>query len=143
MAAFSPFFIPQKEVELFDALNEELIDDILGQYVDIYKISLDDTKANIYGEAGTKYYQTGFRVNCLISWEEPVFQQLEAGPDLDTNVELYFHRNTLAEAGFLPEVGDVLLFNGSKVTHGIEKVTEGQRLSLNLWTVPNTRKTLI
>ena len=42
MAAFSPFFIPQKEVELFDALNEELIDDILGQYVDIYKISLDD-----------------------------------------------------------------------------------------------------
>jgi len=111
MAAFSPFFIPKKEVELFDALNEELIDDILGQYVDIYKISLDDTKANIYGEAGTKYYQTGFRVNCLISWEEPVFQQLEAGPDLDTNVELYFHRNTLADAGFAPEVGDVCDWN--------------------------------
>ena len=39
--------------------------------------------------------------------------------------------------------GDVLLFDGSKVTHGVEKVIEGQRLSLNLWTVPNTRKTLI
>ena len=50
MAETKPFFIPQKEVDLIDVLNEELIDDILGQYVDIYKVSVDDTEDNIYGE---------------------------------------------------------------------------------------------
>ena len=39
-----PFFIPTKEIELFDAMNEELIDDIIGQTVDIYKISVEDTE---------------------------------------------------------------------------------------------------
>ena len=41
MATNKPFFVPQKEVDLFDAFNEELIDDIIGQTVDIYKISIE------------------------------------------------------------------------------------------------------
>ena len=45
-----PFFIPQKEVNLIDVMNEELIDEIVGQTVDIYKISVDDTDENVYGE---------------------------------------------------------------------------------------------
>ena len=73
MAATKPFFIPQKEVDLFDVLNEELIDDILGQYVDIYKISVDDTETNLYGESSTKYFERGFRVNCLFSFVNFVF----------------------------------------------------------------------
>lgn len=32
--------------------------------------------------------------------------------------------------------GDVLTFNGSRVFHGVEKVEEGTRLSLNIWTKP-------
>ena len=32
--------------------------------------------------------------------------------------------------------GDVLVFDGSQLMHGVEKVTEGTRLSLNIWTLP-------
>ena len=46
--ANGPFFVPQKEVDLIDAFNEELIDEIVGQYVDIYKVSVEDTEENIY-----------------------------------------------------------------------------------------------
>ena len=42
-----PFFVPQKEIELIDVMNEELIDEIVGQTVDIYKISIDDTEENM------------------------------------------------------------------------------------------------
>ena len=45
-----PFFIPQKEVDLFDAFNEELIDEIVGQSVDVYKVSVENTNDNVYGE---------------------------------------------------------------------------------------------
>jgi hypothetical protein len=111
MAETKPFFIPQKEVDLIDVLNEELIDDILGQYVDIYKVSVDDTEDNIYGESSTKYFEQGFRVNCLISFEEPTIEQNDFGPDLNANLEMYFHRTTLKEADFYPEIGDIVDWN--------------------------------
>ena len=41
--ATKPFFVPKKEVNLFDAFNEELIDEVVGQSVDIYKVSLDES----------------------------------------------------------------------------------------------------
>ena len=119
-----PFFIPQKEVQLFDAMNEELIDEIVGQTVDIYKISIDDTEENMYGESTTKYYNDGFRVNCLINFVEPTMETDDFGADLNTAVELYFHRNTLKDAGFFPEVGDIVDWN--KFYFEINSVTEPQ-----------------
>ena len=109
--ANSPFFVPQKEIDLIDAFNEELIDEIVGQYVDIYKVSVEDTEENIYGESSTKYFDRGFRVNCLILYNDPEILQEDFGPDLNSSIEMYFHRTTLKEAGFYPEMGDIVDWN--------------------------------
>ena len=122
-----PFFVPQKEVQLFDVMNEELIDEIEGQTVDIYKISIDDTEENMYGESTTKYYNDGFRVNCLINFIEPEMLQDEFGADLNTSIEMYFHRNTLKDAGFLPEVGDIVDWNDFYFE--INSITEPQLIA--------------
>ena len=45
MSATKPFFIPSKEINLIDSMNEELIDEVLGQYVDIYKVDVENTDA--------------------------------------------------------------------------------------------------
>ena len=111
MAETRPFFITQKEINLFDALNEELIDNIIGQTVDIYKISVEDTEENLYGESPTKYYDKGFRVNCLILYNDPETLQDEFGADLNVSIEMYFHRTTLLEANFYPEIGDIVDWN--------------------------------
>ena len=122
-----PFFIPQKEVNLIDVMNEELIDEIVGQTVDIYKISIDDTEENMYGESTTKYYNDGFRVNCLINFIEPEMLQDEFGADLNTSIEMYFHRNTLKDAGFFPEVGDIVDWNDFYFE--INSITEPQLIA--------------
>jgi hypothetical protein len=106
-----PFFIPRKEIELIDVMNEELIDEIIGQTVDIYKISVEDTEENMYGESTTKYYDKGFRVNCLIQFNEPEVLQDEFGADVNTSIEMYFHRKTLQDSNFYPEVGDIVDWN--------------------------------
>ena len=111
MSRTSPFFLPQKEIDLIDSMNEELIDEIVGQSVDIYKVSIDNTDENVYGESTTKYYEVGFRVNCLILFDEPTVEQDEFGADVNTRIEMYFHRTTLKEAGFFPEVGDIVDWN--------------------------------
>ena len=125
--ANKPFFVPQKEVNLIDSMNEELIDEIVGQTVDIYKISVENTEENLYGESSTKYYNDGFRVNCLINWSEPSVDQDEFGPDVNTSVELYFHRTTLEEAGFYPEIGDIVDWNDTYFE--VNAVTEPQLIA--------------
>ena len=67
--ATKPFFVPQKEIDLIDSMNEELIDNIVGQYVDVYKISVQDTEENMYGESLTKYYDRELQPQ---SWEESI-----------------------------------------------------------------------
>ena len=44
--ATRPFFVPQKEINLINKMNEELIDEVVGQSVDIYKISIDNTEVS-------------------------------------------------------------------------------------------------
>ena len=125
--ATKPFFVPQKEVDLIDSMNEELIDEIVGQYVDIYKLSLDDTEENMYGESTTKYYDKGFRVNCLIQFNEPETMQDDFGADLNTTIEMYFHRTSLKEAGFFPEIGDIV--NWNEMYFEMNSVTEPQLIA--------------
>ena len=110
--ANKPFFVPQKEINMIDSMNEELIDEIVGQAVDIYKITIENTDDNIYGESSTKYYDQGFRVNCLIQFDEPEVDVTEFGTDVNATMEMYFHRTTLVEANFYPEVGDIVDWNG-------------------------------
>ena len=54
-----PLFMASKEARLIESMNQELIDELVGQTVDIYKVNLDETDTNIYGEADeTKIFET-------------------------------------------------------------------------------------
>ena len=114
MSATKPFFISDKEISLFDSMNEELIDEFVGQSVDIYKINTEHTKGNIYGESTTKYFNVGFRVNCLIRYNAPEVEQFnDIGPDNNSTIDLNFQRNNLASGSlnFFPEAGDICDWN--------------------------------
>ena len=112
--ATTPFFVPKKEIDLIDSFNEELIDEIIGQSVDIYKVNIDNTEENMYGESSGKYYNVGFRVNCLIRFNAPEVEQFnEVGPDVNSSIDLMFQRNNLASGSlnFFPEAGDICDWN--------------------------------
>jgi len=113
MSRTSPFFLPQKEIDTIDSMNEELIDEIIGQSVDIYKVSIDNTDENVYGESTTKYYEVGFRVNCMILFNEPEIVQDDFGADENASIEMYFQRNNLSSGSlnFYPEMGDIVDWN--------------------------------
>ena len=113
MSQTKPFFVPQKEFDLINSMNEELIDELVGQSVDIYKVNVERTNENVYGESTTKYYDVGFRVNCLINFNEPEVIQDDFGADVNANIELYFQRANLSSGSlnFYPEPGDIVDWN--------------------------------
>ena len=113
MSQTKPFFIPQKEFDLINQMNEELIDEIVGQSVDIYKVNVERTEDNMYGESTAKYYDVGFRVNCLINYNEPEVIQEDFGADLNSSIEMFFQRENLSSGSlnFYPEIGDIVDWN--------------------------------
>ena len=61
--ANKPFFLPEKEFNLFQDMNTELIDELIGQTVDIYKVEVEETDVNLYGESDRKCFKEGFQVD--------------------------------------------------------------------------------
>ena len=104
-------FGSNRDFDLLVNINRELIKDIIEQEVGYYKLSLDDTQANIYGESLEKIYLDPVKLNCLITRGDQVIDIDEFGPDLGRNASFAFIRQDLVDANTVPEVGDVVLWH--------------------------------
>ena len=101
----------QRDMSLFRKVNKELITDIIDTEVYYYKIILDDTKRNLYGEGKDKVYYNPIKVPTLV--DRTNAQQIfdEFGSSYTRNVNFYFLRDTLVDKNVYPEVGDVIEWN--------------------------------
>ena len=54
-----------RDASLIRSINRELINNIIDVEVAFYKLSLNDTKANMYDESDKKVYYQPIRLNCL------------------------------------------------------------------------------
>ena len=115
-----------RDISLFRHLNRELINNIIEQKVGYYKIALDKSLPNMYGESSKKIYNDPVLLNCLIERGDTDPKTDEFGMDVTRNMKFRFLRDDLAgidlstelEAdgrGFtyniVPEVGDVIFWN--------------------------------
>jgi hypothetical protein len=105
----------KRDISLFRGLNRELMGDIITQQCVYYKIKLNETKVNIYGEAaGSRYYNEPVIFNALIQRDEQDFPQDDlTGVDFAWGIEFRFFRDDLVEALMVPEVGDIIMYNES------------------------------
>lgn len=101
----------QRDADLFRKLNKELITDIIDTEVYYYKIILDDTKRNLYGEGKDKVYYNPIKIPTLVDRTNAQTIFDEFGASYTRNVNFYFLRDTLVEKNVYPEVGDVIEWN--------------------------------
>ena len=62
-----PRFVTQRDFEFIQHITRELIDETMDVGVVLYKIVVESTKINIYGEALNKTWHKGVELYCLIS----------------------------------------------------------------------------
>ena len=70
-------FIRSRDLEFFDTINKELVGDpiknkkgVIDQEVIAFKVSVYETKQNLYGESSSgRTYQKGVKLNCIIEAE--------------------------------------------------------------------------
>ena len=101
-----------RDAALITTLNRELLNNIVDTTIDIYKLSLYDTKANLYGEAINKIYKPGVRVASLIAHDDQAWSSDEFGPDMNQGATFNFLKYELESvANVVLEVGDVIAWD--------------------------------
>lgn len=116
-------FGSSRDMSLFRKINRELLGNIVSQQCAFYKISLERTNVNIYGEAPEeKYYTSPIILDCLIQRDTPETVNTEIGLDFFKNRTFKFLRddflskdkefnfNTRYGVELYPEVGDIILY---------------------------------
>ena len=101
----------KRDISLFRGLNRELINKWIQQDVGIYKLILEDSKANLYGEAENKVYYRPVKVHCLASREAQSYEGTEFGQNYTSNATFAFLRDDLQQISLFPEVGDIFLWD--------------------------------
>ena len=102
----------QRDINLFTTINHELLGDVITQQCSFYKIRLEETIYNLYGEAsGGKFYDGPTIFNCLVERTDQEYPESELGVDFNWAITFKFLREDILNANMQPEVGDVILYN--------------------------------
>ena len=105
------FFGTQRDVSLIRNINRELMGDIITQQCAVYKLNLEETRVNIYGESsGAKYYQDPVLLNVLLERGDQTYNSSDMGVDYTREVEFRFFRQDLVDASVVMEPGDIIMY---------------------------------
>lgn len=106
-----PLFGSGRDASFLRSISKEIINKIISVEVAIYKLSLEDTEMNIYGEARSKSYFYPVRIPCLIRKEDKMETGDDNGIDFQQIVSFAFLRDTLKEKELVIEEGDIIFWD--------------------------------
>ena len=102
-----------RDLQLFRSFARELVDTIIENTCVLFKINLNETKVNLYGEAMNKTWHPGVELFVLIDKEPDTSTYEGFGPDEQQNITFKFDRLLCEERNTYPEIGDVIYFDNS------------------------------
>jgi hypothetical protein len=130
-----PKFFNAKDLDFIKTISEEVVDYVVEQAVTLFKVSVGETKTNLYGESLGKVWHAPANLMAIIDREPSNVVYEGFGPDKKQAVEFRFNRQRLrtetlpklrdingtqVPVGAIqnttygyPEIGDILLFDGS------------------------------
>jgi hypothetical protein len=117
-------FTLARDIKFFEGISRELVDAVIETAVVLYKLVIEDSKTNLYGESLNKTYYQGVQTTAIIQREDTQANYEGFGADANQIVQFRFNRFTLNDAGFYPEIGDIIFHN--EAYFEIDNVTEDQ-----------------
>jgi len=108
-----PKFLQTRDIEFFKSIARELVDDVVQNTIVLFKINMNETKVNIYGESLNKTWYPGVELYALYSKspEDVVYEGF--GPEMQQNITFKLDRVMCEEKNVYPEIGDIIFFDTS------------------------------
>jgi len=104
-------FGSQRDWGLFTSINRELLSSVVEQEILFYKLSLEYTPANMYGEATERIYWSPLKLNCLIVRGDQTTTTDDFGPDVQRATNFNLLRQDCLDADLEPEIGDIVCWS--------------------------------
>lgn len=108
-------FGSSRDFSFVQKINNELLEDVIQQEVDYYKLYLPEVKSNdasnLYGEASSqKTYYRPVRLACLVDRTAGFTTAADDQFGIDVNASYIFNflRPKLEELSLVPQVGDII-----------------------------------
>ena len=101
----------QRDMDLFNKLNKELINDIIDTQVYYYMVATTETDVNLYGEGKDKVFHNPIKVPALVERNQAGQLSDEFGQSYQREVQFKFLRDSLVSIDLVPEVGDIIQWN--------------------------------
>jgi hypothetical protein len=102
-----------RDLQLFRSFARELVDTVIENTCVLFKVNLNETKVNLYGEATNKTWHTGVELFVLINKEPQTAAYEGFGPETNQNIEFRFDRLLCEERNTYPEIGDIIFFDNA------------------------------
>lgn len=106
-----PLFGGRRDISFMRSMNRELINKWIQQECGIYKLALDETEQNLYGESDGKVYYKPIKCPVLVSRDAQNYNGDEFGVDYTAAATFAFLRDDLKIVNLLPEVGDIVVWD--------------------------------
>jgi len=113
-----------RDASLIRTINNELIVNFIDTEIEFYKLALDQTRENIYGESVSKQYYNAMRIPCLIQKDDKTIVGDDFGLDSQRTGIFAFSRDYLADRTIIMEIGDILNYDNEY--YEIDKVSSSQ-----------------
>jgi hypothetical protein len=108
-----PLFGGQRDAGFLKRVNKELLQKVIGIEVAVYKIAIEHTPVNIYGESSSKKYYNPIRVHALVRKDDTLSVNSETGEiDTNKNLTIGFLRDELVEKKLVIEISDIIYWDG-------------------------------
>jgi len=104
-------FALSRDIKFFEGISRELVDAVVETTVVLYKLIIENSTTNLYGESLNKTFYQGVECSAIIQREDTTSNYEGFGSDVSQNVEFRFNRFTLKEKDFYPEIGDIIYHN--------------------------------
>ncbi len=127
-------FFHTNDLGFIKTISEEVVDYLVEQWATLYKLSVGESKVNIYGESLGKIYHSPATLMCLVERDPRNITYDGFGPDVEQPIEFRFNRQRLRthEIPYIkdihgqptpvgsiqnlkygyPEIGDIVFYDG-------------------------------
>jgi hypothetical protein len=106
-------FALARDIRFFEGISRELVDAVVTTAVILYKLIVEDSKTNLYGESLSKTYYQGVECNAMIQRDDTQSNYEGFGSDVGQTAEFRFNRFTLEDKNMYPEIGDIIFHNNA------------------------------
>ena len=100
-----------RDAKFLAAINSELINAIIDTEIEFYKLIVERSASNLYGESESKSYYDSILIPCVITKEGKTATMDDYGHSYTRTAQFAISRDILERASFYPEVGDIVFWD--------------------------------